>query len=1043
MSLACESDCADMTWDYAIDQLQYSGILWGGLAVVGQGVALLVRCRGYAWEEQAMRLSNKMDASMFMLVLDFICSAIMCLHFAVRTNFMSLSLVGYMLEVVPAVVFLLRMLPRWALMHVRGMGSGFGYMCISALLDSILIGSVAALPFSEYNGRKTWFAPSWLSCLHIISGWRKVLEAFKVNLSIPRNEVMSLSCLTLFNVYFMAMCILTFENLGDPEILKPLSKDKWNAVSSIYFVLTSVCTVGFGDLAPTTSLSYVFTVVIVYGGLIWLAINISKSNSIISKNRDGGGFFEPIEDSQYIVVIGNASADTLKNFLSEIFHTDHADDAENLVVSILIHQGSPTRDQMVSWLGLPGNVRMMTRVKLFTGSPLEEKDLNRLGVGSCSTLFVLPDFLSSNVMKEDTENIIRMMAVQRLVSDLRIVLLLLRASNQSLLSKAQLNGNLSCMAYDQFKLEVAGKSCQVHGFAPLLTNLCKCIAIDDSDDEEDDEGSETGSKTGGKGSKDDGATNWRQDFERGAGIEMYEVELSSVYTWRECTFIEAVTDVLDKTNGLVYLIGLVEIRGNHKNVLLNPGPLYKIRQRDAELHGIFLAADRDAILQSEDESDFKGTKDRGDESAGKGTDEDVSQQAASRPVAKPKLEFVPELAHVQLNPDQKETAGHLARCVRANYRALVPQRPPIRTLAAGGHIILLCVGCEDTEDLRLGVEHFVKPLRQNVAIEDMVPVVVMSTVVPKDWAGVDSVDFVYWLQGSPIDVLDLNRINFLGASAIFITHCGAGRDESADSVNDSWAVDFEVICCTRLVESQLEKSGSVIVIADIVVDVNHPFLPLPGQIGATAASNVQAKSAWAALGYRPRRASFGGSLTEDLLAPTSSTKRTLGSLLSNLVGANEKVKTEVDRGGYYLQPRFAAGRLFAGSNAFVGLAANTFYNPSLMQMVSRMITTEISMLRLPHAWEGKPYAELLDYLLWQQKFLAIGIYRQAEMSLGGSDQTQSKSAITASAPRLVQELHDTRKSVKLGFVYTAPPARTTKMKPGDQIICLHCPEDSG
>lgn len=996
--------------------------------VIGQGITIVQHFRGYTWQESLLNYNNKMDASESLLLLDFISAVIMCIHFAVRTNLMSLPLVGYVLEVLPAIIFLFQMLPRWAYMHARGPASGLWYMCITGILDTILIGSVAALPFSEHNGRKTWFAPSWLSSLHIIASWSQLLKVCNVNLSIPRNQVISLAFSTLFNMYFMAMCILTVENLGDPEILKPLARDKWNAISSVYFVITSVCTVGFGDLAPTSTLSYVATVVFVYGGLLWAGLSVSRGSSVMAMNRDGGGFFEPSEDSQYVVVIGNASADTLKNFISELFHTDHADDAESLTVSVLMHQGSSARDEVVSWLESPANYRLPSRVKIFTGSPLEEADLRRIGVGMCDTLYVLPDFLSNSVMKEDTENIIRMMAVQRLVPDVRVVLLLLRASNQSLLSKTQLSGNMSCMAFDQFKLEMAGKSCQVHGFAPLVTNLCKCIAIDDSDDESDEENGRSDSVA---------ASEWRKDFERGAGIELYEVELSDVYIDRECTFIEAVTDVLDKTGGLVYLIGLVEINGNKKNVHLNPGPMYKIKQSDfhSSLHGIFLAADRDAIVQSEDDDEFKGTKDRGEDQGE--ADEAGANQPAAKAVVKSKLELVPELAHVQLNPDQKRVAGRLARAVRANYRALLPERPPIKMLAAGGHIILLCLGCADTEDLRLGVDHFVRPLRQNVNIEDMVPVVIMSTVVPKDWADVDSVEYVYWLQGSPVDILDLNRINFSGASAIFITHCGAGRDEPAAGANNSWAVDFDVICCTRLVESQLEKSGNAVVIADILLDMNHPFLILPGQIGASA-SAAQFSGGVQSPARRGRVAAFSiAQFEQEEQAVVGRLQRCLSALG---IGQSAKIKTEVDRNGYYLQPRFAAGRLFAGSNAFVGLAANTYYNPSLMQMVSRMITTEISMLRLPHAWEGKPYADLMDYLLWKQKLLAIGIYRHAEMSLGGSDQRQTQKSVNGGA-RLRQEMQDTRKSVMLGFVYTAPPARTTRMRHGDQIICLHCPED--
>ncbi|CAE7194869.1 unnamed protein product, partial [Symbiodinium pilosum] len=89
---------------------------------------------------------------------------------------------------------------------------------------------------------------------------------------------------------------------------------------------------------------------------------------------------------------------------------------------------------------------------------------------------------------------------------------------------------------------------------------------------------------------------------------------------------------------------------------------------------------------------------------------------------------------------------------------------------------------------------------------------------------------------------------------------------------------------------------------------------------------------------------------------------------------------------YFVQPRFAAGRLFAGGTTFTSLAANTFYNPTLIDLVSTMVTTQIRMVKLPHSWEGKSYFELFDFLLWKEKLLAVGIYRTAEVHPGGDDE---------------------------------------------------------
>ncbi|CAJ1449485.1 unnamed protein product, partial [Effrenium voratum] len=514
----------------------------------------------------------------------------------------------------------------------------------------------------------------------------------------------------------------------------------------------------------------------------------------------------------------------------------------------------------------------------------------------------------------------------------------------------------------------------------------------------------------------------RKDFERGCGLEVYEVELSPTYAQRDAVFIEVAVDIIEQTGGLVYLVGLVEARTDSKKVLINPGPNYKIKQALPGFHvmGIFLASDREAIMQCDVGMVFLGRRER----VSMDEDADREEEDAGDTIVKliHKEDDIPELNHVSLKAEHKAAALNLARVARRHQRSLKPLRPPLKRLAVGGHIIVLAVGTEKAEDLRLGIEHFVKPLRQNIITEEIIPVVVLSAMQPRDWFNVENCDQVYFLQGSPTSLLDLQRANFTGASAIFITHAGAGRAD-ADK-QETWTVDFEVICCTRLVESQLPVGSPTLVLSDIVVDSNHPFLPLPGLLGTAQAkepSRFQAKE--------EKRGFFGKRGPEN-------PKRMRAKKLEE----------------YFVQPRFAAGRLFAGGTTFASLAANTFYNPTLIDLVSTMVTTQIRMVKLPHSWEGKSYFELFDFLLWKEKLLAIGIYRTAEVSTGGDEEVpsstnQRRSSVSAGgrrksvggvdvrASRLTNSIK-TRKTVKVNFVYTAPPGKETAMMPGDKVICF-------
>merc|ERR1719189_867426 len=80
---------------------------------------------------------------------------------------------------------------------------------------------------------------------------------------------------------------------------------------------------------------------------------------------------------------------------------------------------------------------------------------------------------------------------------------------------------------------------------------------------------------------------------------------------------------------------------------------------------------------------------------------------------------------------------------------------------------------------------------------------------------------------------------------------------------------------------------------------------------------------------------------------------------------------------YFQQPRFASGQLFVGT-VITSLVVNTFYNPSLSELVHCMIASNVYTSLVPMEWVGKSYSEYFDHLLWQEERLAVGLLRRAD-----------------------------------------------------------------
>merc|ERR1711988_1860216 len=121
------------------------------------------------------------------------------------------------------------------------------------------------------------------------------------------------------------------------------------------------------------------------------------------------------------------------------------------------------------------------------------------------------------------------------------------------------------------------------------------------------------------------------------------------------------------------------------------------------------------------------------------------------------------------------------------------------------------------------------------------------------------------------------------------------------------------------------------------------------------------------------------------------------------------------------------------------LAANTYFNSSLAELVSTMVHSHVFMMSATREWAGKPYKEYFDHLLWTESLLAIGLYRQGDLRRG--DKAHASGKDTEEDEDEDEEEEDDvdetfRAKEKLNYVYTTPPAKSTTITETDRIICF-------
>ena len=60
--------------------------------------------------------------------------------------------------------------------------------------------------------------------------------------------------------------------------------EKWHAIDSIYFTIMTIATIGYGDLAPTTPISKIFTIVMALSGIgVFVGIATKLAQALTQK----------------------------------------------------------------------------------------------------------------------------------------------------------------------------------------------------------------------------------------------------------------------------------------------------------------------------------------------------------------------------------------------------------------------------------------------------------------------------------------------------------------------------------------------------------------------------------------------------------------------------------------------------------------------------------------------------------------------------------------------------------------------------------------
>ncbi|KAL4216992.1 potassium channel [Mactra antiquata] len=393
------------------------------------------------------------------------------------------------------------------------------------------------------------FVPSFLGCWHA----KKALDRLLNDLHRTRQRFQTISvtlsqqCLVLTATLF---CLIFTTICGVQHIQRASGELKLNLFESIYFVIVTFSTVGYGDISPDIWPSRVFMLLMICIAFACIPLQIQTiASTMLERMKFGSEYTErKSRGNKHVVVVSRTlQTDTVMDFLLEFYA--HPKLEEHIVVLM-------AADEMdINMQVILKDPKWSQRVVYMRGSALKDTDLKRCRITEAEACFILAPRYIKDRAKADQHSILRSWAVKDFAPKCKQYIQLFKPENKIHVKFAE-----HVVCEDEFKYALLANNCLYPGLSTLVSLLVH---------------------TSG-GFEGELATDlWQQTYGRHSGNEIYHIQLgrSAFFSGYEGKkFTEASADAHQRFG--ISLVAVLDTTVEEPHLQLNPGPMYILKPTD-------------------------------------------------------------------------------------------------------------------------------------------------------------------------------------------------------------------------------------------------------------------------------------------------------------------------------------------------------------------------------------------------------------------------------------------------------------------------------
>eukprot|EP00347_Sterkiella_histriomuscorum_P011662 403371596 len=734
----------------------------------------------------------------------------------------------------------------------------------------------------------------------------------------------------------------------------------------LYFMIISITTVGYGDIYPRTVYGQMMCIGIIIVILALIPSQLSEFSKVSNlttiysrKHYSNKGK----KDAKHILLLGDASPEAIKTFLTECYHSDHGVTETNVVIM----RNSPPSEEMSIILR---SSNFENKVTYIEGNPIHQKDLKRCLADKAKCCVILSNQFCRNPTLEDQRNILNALAVKKYVrnqsfKEMRLCLQLVKPEHKDLYFTALLSTNKidQVLCVEELKLQLLAKSSICPGIITIIWSLITSNTTGATESDNDDPETEllclqtlqnevkfTGeksqtSKTSNSltsrrvvpvpypkqsnqqqkpgfymDSKGVWKEKWQLQYESGTKYELYRVPLK--YDKFEGLKFKDISMILYLKRGLILIALEIKI-ANQIKVFVNPTEYIF----DSEDHYGYVIHHKNPEFDEINKIDLsRHTYDNRD------IYEYINRQEGANTVNKKEYINMNENLAKLLAQDHSSTK-------QINYENFFSTKKPMPLNAARiknkldksieGHIIVC--------GIVKGIKNLILPLRSKTLGSQRRPIIILSNENLGDedlngdtfiWSEINRFEEIYIIKGSALNPADLERARVQKAKAIIIL--------------------------AKSYENQANSGG-----------------------GGSSQNMLDADAIFM---YKTIEANYKNVIIVTELAQ-------MGAIAFLVQGGNEE---NYQKQGYFMSRPFASGEIYV-SSLLDSLMCQAFYSPKITEILDQLIMGSANTPeKIPKKCSNLSFASIFESCLKHFNMIVIGVYKRHFDDANSNGQNQGE-----------------------------------------------------